>query len=250
MVAVDGPDDVDIVARWCEATGNAVVAVHADAVEVHRGRIADPIAALAPERRPGYRLWIYTNFHCNLACDYCCVQSSPGAGLTPRRPHPAPASPRAGLTPQISLDSPDAKLPDHHRGEGSFARARAGITTAMELGFHVRVAATLGDDAGDTESRLVDLFDELGLEDDQRVVRRVAKQGSANAGLTVSRASLVPEVCLTADGVFWHPVAAIDPAMKVTESWSPLGDVITAISDECRAYRIRGDILAGTFPCA
>ncbi|MGW0825385.1 radical SAM protein [Streptomyces sp. NPDC002845] len=25
------------------------------------------------------RLWIYTNFHCNLACDYCAVASSPGA---------------------------------------------------------------------------------------------------------------------------------------------------------------------------
>lgn len=25
------------------------------------------------------RLWIYTNFHCNLACDYCVVASAPGA---------------------------------------------------------------------------------------------------------------------------------------------------------------------------
>ncbi len=25
------------------------------------------------------RLWLYTNFHCNLACDYCVVASSPGA---------------------------------------------------------------------------------------------------------------------------------------------------------------------------
>ena len=25
------------------------------------------------------RLWIYTNFHCNLACDYCVVASSPRA---------------------------------------------------------------------------------------------------------------------------------------------------------------------------
>ncbi len=25
------------------------------------------------------RLWIYTNFHCNLACDYCAVASSPKA---------------------------------------------------------------------------------------------------------------------------------------------------------------------------
>src|SRR5260370_12070578 len=35
------------------------------------------------DRRPvGSRLWLYTNFDCNLRCDYCCVRSSPTA---PRR---------------------------------------------------------------------------------------------------------------------------------------------------------------------
>jgi uncharacterized radical SAM superfamily Fe-S cluster-containing enzyme len=78
-IAVDGPDDVDVIARWCSGTGNTVLSVQQDSVEVFRGRIEDPIAALAPERRPGHRVWIYTNFHCNLACDYCCVASSPKA---------------------------------------------------------------------------------------------------------------------------------------------------------------------------
>ena len=27
----------------------------------------------------GSRLWLYSNFHCNLACDYCCAASSPKA---------------------------------------------------------------------------------------------------------------------------------------------------------------------------
>jgi MoaA/NifB/PqqE/SkfB family radical SAM enzyme len=31
----------------------------------------------------GSRLWLYTNFDCNLACDYCCSMSSPRA--RPRR---------------------------------------------------------------------------------------------------------------------------------------------------------------------
>ena len=79
LVDVDGPDDVEIARRWTEATGNSILAVHADTVEVLRGRMVDPLAALPPERRPGHRLWIYTNFHCNLACDYCCVESSPHA---------------------------------------------------------------------------------------------------------------------------------------------------------------------------
>lgn len=29
--------------------------------------------------RLGSRLWLYTNFSCNLACDYCCTESSPRA---------------------------------------------------------------------------------------------------------------------------------------------------------------------------
>ncbi len=44
-----------------------------------RGRAADPVAALPADRRPGYRLWVYTNFQCNLACDSCCVASRPSA---------------------------------------------------------------------------------------------------------------------------------------------------------------------------
>lgn len=79
MIPVDGPADVDVIGVWCENTGNTVLAVHPDGVEIYRGRVDDPIAALAPDRRPGHRLWIYTNFHCNLACDYCCVASSPRA---------------------------------------------------------------------------------------------------------------------------------------------------------------------------
>lgn len=49
---------------------------------VRRGRPPDPLAVLGADRMPGARPWMYTNFHCNLACDYCCVASSP---QTPRR---------------------------------------------------------------------------------------------------------------------------------------------------------------------
>ncbi len=308
LIDVSGTGDVAVAQRWVEATGNTILTVHPGAVEILRGRMTDPIAALPEDRRPGYRLWLYTNFHCNLACDYCCVSSSPRA--LPRVVSPADTSelvrqavaadvrelfitggepfmlldlderlraalahlpttvltnamvwqgerrkrleglPRDGLTFQISLDSATAELHDRHRGIGSFDRAIAGIRLAMDLGFRVRVAATLGHDAGTAETELIALFDSLDLDPDQRVVRRIAQQGSANDGLTVSRASLVPEVCATADGVWWHPVAAADPAMKVADSWSPLDEVIDAVRDEYRDHRIRGDVLASSFPCA
>jgi pyruvate-formate lyase-activating enzyme len=308
FVEIDGPDDVSRVDRWTTATGNTLLTVHPDAVEIVRGRIADPIEALAPERRPGHRLWIYTNFHCNLACDYCCVESSPrtdarvmpvdrfvaliaeastcgfaeiyltggepfllldlderirvatatfpttiltnGMVWTGERRRRLERLPRENLTLQVSLDSASAPLHDRHRGAGSFVRALDGIRIASDLGFRIRVAATLGADADAAEEELVVLFDELGLDDDQRVVRRVARQGAANEGLAISRASLVPEVCVHVDGFAWHPVAAIDPTMQVAPEGSPLSVATEAIRDEYRRYRIAGDVLASTFPCA
>ncbi len=306
-VAMAGPDDVEAARRWSDATGNTVLAVHPDSIDLYRGRVTDPIAAMAPDRRPGHRLWVYTNFHCNLACDYCCVASSPTAerrvipieefgrlideaieaevrellitGGEPfmlvdlderlrlaavlpttvltnamvwqgERLRRLESLPREGLTLQISLDSATAELHDRHRGSGSFDRAMSGIRLAIELGFRIRVAATLGGGDGTTEADLARLFDDLGLDEDQRVVRRIAHQGSANAGMVVSRASLVPEVCVTAEGVWWHPVAAIDPAMKVCDDWAPLSKAIDMIRDEFRAHRIANDVLASTFPCA
>ena len=43
---------------------------------------ADREAPAEAPRALGSRLWLYTNFDCNLRCDYCCVRSSPKA---PRR---------------------------------------------------------------------------------------------------------------------------------------------------------------------
>ena len=38
-----------------------------------------PLAVLDQRPPLGSRLWLYTNFDCNLACDYCCARSSPRA---------------------------------------------------------------------------------------------------------------------------------------------------------------------------
>jgi organic radical activating enzyme len=308
LIDIDGPDDVSHAHRWTTETGNTLLAVHPHAVEVVRGRVADPIAALPQDRRPGYRLWIYTNFNCNLACDYCCVASSPRAParvipldsfitlvdearacgfaeiyLTGGEPfllldlderiraatatHPTTILtngsvwtgerrrrleqlPRENVTLQISLDSASASLHDRHRGAGSFGRALDGIRLAIDLGFRTRVAATLGSDAGPAEQELAALFDELGLGNDERVIRRVARQGAAHEGMAVSRASLVPEVCVHAGGIAWHPVAASDPSMQVAPAGTPLSVATDAIREEYRQYRIAGDVLASTFPCA
>ncbi len=67
----------EVVAAWCERTGNELVEVSGGVAKIRRGRSADPFDGLLPDQIPGTRLWMYTNFDCNLACDYCCVRSSP-----------------------------------------------------------------------------------------------------------------------------------------------------------------------------
>ena len=66
---------------WCRFTRNSLVDVAVQ--EGHTRWVFRYGEAPEQEDRPvGSRLWLYTNFDCNLCCDYCCVRSSPKA---PRR---------------------------------------------------------------------------------------------------------------------------------------------------------------------
>jgi MoaA/NifB/PqqE/SkfB family radical SAM enzyme len=52
----------------------------------------EAVHAAIAEGRLGPRLWLYANYHCNLACSYCLTESGPGV---PRRELPADAMARA-----------------------------------------------------------------------------------------------------------------------------------------------------------
>ena len=160
------------------------------------------------------------------------------------------AMPRDGLCLQISVDSATPELHDLHRGEGSWSRAIEGVRVAKDAGFDVRLAATLTTGAAAEERALAGLCAELNLTHDETIVRRVAQQGVATRGISISRATVVPEVCVTGRGVYWHPVAATDPAMQVHDHLADLSGAIDTIRDEFLAYRRQGDMLAASFPCA
>ena len=114
--------------------------------------------------------------------------------------------PRDRVTLQISLDSPTPERHDRHRGKGTWARAWKGIECARAEGFRVRLAATVSSDAEAEEfSRLLDT---QHIADENRVIRRVAMRGLATEGVALARADLMPEITITSDGVYWHPVGA------------------------------------------
>ena len=156
--------------------------------------------------------------------------------------------PRAGVTLQISLDSPDPALHDAHRGHGAWQRALAGIDLARAEGFRVRLAATVATDAD--EERFTAFLDARQVAPEDRVIRRVALRGVAESGVALSRADLVPEITITADGVYWHPVGADDADMLVTRDVFPLAASFEAVRQHLDRERAHGDRLATVFHCA
>lgn len=310
-VRLSRPDlqsDHDLVAEWCHRSGNELVKIAPGVATVRRGPRPDPFTGLAADQVPGTRLWIYTNFDCNLACDYCCVRSSPraerralgldrvrqladeaiaagvrelvltggepfllpdidelvkactsvlpttlltnGMLLHGRRRERLRRMDREQLALQISVDSPTPALHDSHRGAGSWARAIAGIHTAQAEGFRVRVAATLDRPRAHEIATFRGFLDDLGVQRADQVIRSLAHRGVADGGLELTVDSLIPEVTVTADGIYWHPVSADDEDQLVSREIFPLKVAIDEVTRRFAAYRSRADEAAQWFSCA
>jgi len=261
LIALVGDDDGvgPELETWCRFTGNPLLEAGAENGRARFVFRCGAVQAPADDNRPvGSRLWLYTNFDCNLHCDYCCVRSSPtaprrelGLARVQRIAHEAAevgvkeifvtggepflledigeilaacasaapttvltngmlfagrrieslrSLPRDRMVLQISLDSPTPERHDAHRGQGTWARARDGIQRARAQGFRVRLAATVSTDAEAEEFRQFLEGEEIATED--RVIRRIALRGSASDGIALSRTDLLPEVTITADGVY------------------------------------------------
>ena len=271
---------------WCRFTRNSLIDTSVEDGRtrwvLRYGEVPENIGDVRPI---GSRLWLYTNFDCNLSCDYCCVRSSPKAPrralgvervrqitieaaelgvseifVTGGEPFMLPeigkilaacaavapttvltngmlfagsrletlrSLPRERVTLQISLDSPTPESHDSHRGKGTWLRAWKGIELARAEGFRVRLAATVATDAGAEEFRC--FLDAHHIHEENRVIRRIALRGSATEGIALARADLVPEVTITAEGVFWHPVGAEDTDLLVTRDIFPLAKSFAAV---------------------
>jgi len=71
---------------WADLVGHAIHSEVAETTDgpwwfaVSKGKPQGATVFSEGERTPvGHRLWAYTNFDCNLACSYCCAESSPKA---------------------------------------------------------------------------------------------------------------------------------------------------------------------------
>ena len=308
LVAIRGEANMGAdLEAWCRFTRNTLVDTTVESGRMRWViRYGEAPANADADRPIGSRLWLYTNFDCNLSCDYCCVRSSPKA---PRRAlglervrriarevaelgvseifvtggepfmladigeilavcaAAAPttvltngmlfagrqlatlrALPRDRVTLQISLDSPTPERHDCHRGKGTWARAWKGIERARAEGFRVRIAATVSSDEDAEEFRR--FLDAHQIEEEDRVIRRIALRGSATQGIALARADLLPEITITAEGVYWHPVGAEDADLLVTPEIFPLAESFAAVRRSFDQETEHSRRLATIFNCA
>jgi pyruvate-formate lyase-activating enzyme len=309
LVAIVG-DERDVGAdleTWCRFTRNSLI----ESVQVGDRtrwviRCGEVPASAYAERPVGSRLWLYTNFDCNLSCDYCCVRSSPKAPQRPlglervqriaieaselgvaeifvtggepflladigailsacaaaapttvltngmlfagKRLETLKSLPRDRVILQISLDSPTPELHDAHRGKGTWLRAWKGIERARAEGFRVRLAATVSTDSEAEAFR--QFLDDHKIAEEDRVIRRIAMRGFAQDGIALARADLVPEVTITAEGVYWHPVGAEDGDLLVTRDIFPLAEAFAAVRRAFEREARHQHKLAQIFNCA
>jgi MoaA/NifB/PqqE/SkfB family radical SAM enzyme len=239
-------------------------------------------------RLPG-RVWLYSNYHCNLTCSYCLTESAPGVekrrlspermvqlareaahlgfselGVTGGEPFIEPDMPEtvarlAQILPvvvltngtlfttprlqrlaplgeldvklQISLDSSDPVANDVMRGPNNFAKVVDAIPRLVDLGIRVRIASTLEYVDDDDLAQLCALHRDLGVPDDDHIVRPVIRRGRAidnGMGVSAEAKDLPPELTLTSDGAFWSAFGPtvhggrLDTDLLVTRTVTPL----------------------------
>jgi MoaA/NifB/PqqE/SkfB family radical SAM enzyme len=229
------------------------------------------------------KLWIYTNYDCNLKCSYCLAESSPTA---PRRAlslssvqqlidealaldfteafftggEPfilddiydmlAYASARLKTTVltnamllkgtrlerltaikherlivQVSLDGARAEQHDAYRGAGSWVKTIEGLKALQARGFHLRLSTTetLANSAHLGE--VCEFHRELGIAEDDHLIRPLARRGFSSEGIEVDMKNLVPELTVNVDGVFWHPLST-DADLQINNKIFPLAAAV------------------------
>jgi len=238
-----------------------------------------------------WKLWLYTNYDCNLSCSYCVAESSPRAprralgletvrrlvdeavtldfdhvfltggepfildeiydmlayasALLPttvltnalllrgRRLERLVAVNNDNLVVQVSLDGARPEHHDAYRGEGTWAQTVEAIRRLRDQGLHLRLSSTETPANAGHLDEVHALRRSLGIPDGEHVIRPLAHRGFAQEGLEVGVKSLMPEVTVTVDGVFWHPLASpSSDDMLVTAQIFPLAEAVTCIRQQ------------------
>lgn len=276
-------------------------------------RELSPFEELVEADAVGDRLWLYANYHCNLACEYCLTGSSPrsarrvlgadrmvrlageavelgfrrlgvtggepmlntfmpevalelasrlplvlltnGTLFTPRLLRRVAPFAEAEIELQISLDSADPIENDTMRGPENFAKVVDAVEKLVDAGITVRIATTLDRQAPNDIDRLRALLADLGVREENHLVRPVITRGRAvehGFGIAAGQPELFPELTITSDGAYWSPFGStaapgkpLDTEMLLTRQIEPLRKPLDVLVSQLRAVPPSADALIG-----
>ncbi len=265
--------------------------------------VSEPQPAYAPSAFQ-WKLWIYTNYDCNLRCSYCVAKSSPNAPrraigfanvqrfvneavalgfdhvfftggepfllndiydmlayssarvkttvltnamlLRDARLEKLCAIAADNLIVQVSLDGGRAEEHDTYRGAGTWAKTIEGIRLLQERGFRVRLGTTETPANSARLDKLCEFHRSLGIPDEDHFIRPLAKRGYSKEGLELGMDSLVPEITVNLDGVFWHPLST-DADMQVSKKLFPLAAAVERVQSQLAVISQTGAVPLMTF---
>ena len=248
-----------------------------------------PIKKFSP---PLTKLWIYTNYDCNLRCKYCLASSSPKASrraikvanirklvdeaeelgfdnlfftggepfllediyeilayasermqtsvltnamlLRGKRLEKLCAIQNDNLIAQVSLDGSRPEQHDPYRGAGSWEKTVEGIHNLQEYEFRIRLSTTQTPANTTHLTEICTFHQALGIPEDDHFIRPLAKRGFSQEGVEVCKETLVPEITVSQDGIYWHPMST-DPDMKVRSAIFPLEEAVSQVQAELEA---------------
>lgn len=255
-----------------------------------------------------WKLWIYTNYDCNLKCSYCVAKSGPNV---PRRAlgfanvqrlvdeavelgfsdifftggepfllndiyemlaysagrvrttvltnamilrgtrleklvAAASQVPADNLIVQVSLDGGRPEDHDAYRGKGAWAKTVEGIGLLQEKGFRVRLGTTETPVNAPYLDQLCEFHRSLGIPDEDHFVRPLAKRGFSREGLELDKTNLIPEVTVSVDGVYWHPLST-DSDMLINNHVFPLRTSVERIQEQLEILEQTGSVPLMTF---
>ena len=248
-----------------------------------------PLQAVEAEKPAlSWKLWIYSNYDCNLRCSYCVAKSSPNV---PRRALGGANVQRLideavelgfdhvfftggepfilkdiydmlsysssrmktsvltngmllkgwrldelceinndNLILQISLDGGQPEHNDAYRGKGTWQKTVEAIGRLQERGFRVRLSTTETPANTDHLEEICELHRSWGIPEEDHFFRPLAKRGYSKEGLELGLESLIPEITVNVDGIFWHPLST-DADMLVHKQIFPLNTAVERVKN-------------------
>jgi hypothetical protein len=111
-----------------------------------------------------------------------------------------------------------------------------GVKQLMSRGILVRIGTTETPVNSDYPDELHTFRRGLGIADEDHFVRPMARRGFATEGVDVGRSALEPELTVTSEGIYWHPLISANAVhMQVMDEIVSLADAVACITQELEA---------------